>query len=128
MFAAIETLESGPLRGWSLPRVCPSRDRPVDLVHLSIQAMGDRALEAEILDLLRTQIAAITASLIGADDARRAATAHAMAGTARNVGAFSLAAAASRLEGEPENAAHLASFEKEMARVALFLRSMQQPV
>jgi HPt (histidine-containing phosphotransfer) domain-containing protein len=90
--------------------------------------MGDRALEAEILDLLRTQIAAITASLVGADDARRATAAHAMAGSARNVGAFSLANAASRLESEPENAHHLASVEREMARVTLFLRSMQQPI
>ena len=51
-----------------------------------------------------------------------------MAGSARNVGAFSLANAASQLESEPENAHHLASVEREMARVTLFLRSMQQPI
>ncbi|MCA0399597.1 MAG: Hpt domain-containing protein [Proteobacteria bacterium] len=80
-----------------------SRERPIDLVHLARQTMGDRALEAEILQLFVGQAASVLARLQAAQDARaRADLAHTLKGSARAVGAFRLAAAAQSCENMVE--------------------------
>lgn len=100
---------------------CPSRGRPVDLVHLAAQTMGDRGLEREILVLLDRQLALMEARLVGAAADTRGSIAHALAGSARNVGAFPLAQAASRVERDPlDDEAH-AALLSEMHRVSAFL-------
>ena len=66
-------------------------DRPIDLVHLSRQTLGDRQLEVELLQLFDRQAAQIAARL-GADtgntDRRwRQDLSHTLKGSARAVGA-----------------------------------------
>lgn len=83
----------------------PSFERPIDLVHLAKQTLGDRALEREILDLFSTQVKAVLSRLEEAAvaDARHD-LAHTLKGSARAVGAWKVAAEA---EGCEQHAADL---------------------
>ncbi|BDA85096.1 histidine kinase [Aureimonas sp. SA4125] len=103
---------------------CPSRSRPIDLVHLTRQTLGDRALEREILGLMQRQIIAFADRLHLATDAERGQIAHALKGAARNIGAFALAAAAETLEREPGSASAQAAMEAEMQRISLFIAAL----
>jgi HPt (histidine-containing phosphotransfer) domain-containing protein len=70
-------------------------DRPVDLVHLARQTLGDEALEREVLSLFVSQSEIFLGRLRGAKSAdswRMAA--HTIKGSARNIGAWGLADAA----------------------------------
>jgi HPt (histidine-containing phosphotransfer) domain-containing protein len=85
--------------------------RPIDLVHLSRQSLGDRALEIELLALFERQAEQIAARLAtsAANGERRWRhdLAHTLKGSARAVGAMAVAAAAQAYEealygaGEP---------------------------
>jgi HPt (histidine-containing phosphotransfer) domain-containing protein len=80
----------------------PVTDRPIDLVHLSRQSLGDRALEKELLQLFDRQAEQIIARLdseIGAGDRRwRRDLSHTLAGSAKAVGALRVAQTASAYE------------------------------
>ncbi len=71
--------------------------KPVDLVHLSAQTMGDRALEADVLRIFLSQAPVWMGTLTrtGGNEARREA-AHTLKGSARAIGAFRLADLATR--------------------------------
>jgi HPt (histidine-containing phosphotransfer) domain-containing protein len=88
---------------------CPSKDRPVDLVHLAKQTLGDKALEAEILQMFARQARALVQEIASAEAATVTALAHRLKGSANAVGAFGVSVAAARLEAEPGEAAALAS-------------------
>jgi HPt (histidine-containing phosphotransfer) domain-containing protein len=76
-----------------------SFERPIDLVHLARQTLGDRALEAEILDLFVVQARALVDRLVETGEARqRGDLAHTLKGSARAVGAFRVAQAAETCE------------------------------
>lgn len=76
-----------------------SAERPVDLVHLSRQTLGDRELEREVLDLFERQSLAMIKRLREAVNARTwAEAAHTLKGSARGIGAFGVAEAAERVE------------------------------
>jgi HPt (histidine-containing phosphotransfer) domain-containing protein len=76
-----------------------SFERPIDLVHLARQTLGDRALEAEILDLFMVQARALVDRLSETKDGRmRLEIAHTLKGSARAVGAFRVARAAEDCE------------------------------
>jgi HPt (histidine-containing phosphotransfer) domain-containing protein len=79
-------------------------ERPVDLVHLARQTLGDPALEREILALFLTQIKAMAARLPDADASERMFLVHGLKGTARSVGAFPLARSAAAYEDVPGEA------------------------
>lgn len=85
----------------------PSRARPVDLVHLARQTLGDRALEQEVLSLFLTQLRTLSERIGEAPAKERMALAHGLKGSAGNVGAFALAECAAQIEREPANKAHL---------------------
>lgn len=74
------------------------KEPTLDLVHLSRQTFGDHALETEILTLFERQAAQFAARLAEprrpGDGGSRADLAHTLKGSARAVGAFSVAAAA----------------------------------
>lgn len=76
-------------------------NRPLDLVHLARQCLGDRDLETELLGLFRLQAPALTAQLSGSPplslDAK-ARIAHTLRGSALALGAGRVAHAASRIE------------------------------
>jgi HPt (histidine-containing phosphotransfer) domain-containing protein len=80
----------------------PVPDRAIDLVHLSRQSLGDRALEKELLQLFDRQAEQIIARLdseIGAGDRRwRRGLSHTLAGSAKAVGALRVAQTASAYE------------------------------
>jgi HPt (histidine-containing phosphotransfer) domain-containing protein len=76
----------------------PSNGRPIDLVHLARQTMGDKALELEVLQMFARRARVSMKELAGTEGAARAAVAHRLKGSARAVGADAIAAAAGRLE------------------------------
>jgi HPt (histidine-containing phosphotransfer) domain-containing protein len=85
--------------------------RPIDLVHLSRQSLGDRALEIELLSLFERQAEQIAArlamSLANGERRWRHDLAHTLKGSAQAVGAMAVATAAQAYEealsgaGEP---------------------------
>ncbi|CAD7045403.1 transcriptional regulator [Pseudorhizobium endolithicum] len=77
---------------------CPSHSRPIDLVHLAGQTMGDRCLEDEILQIFARQARRALQEMGGADQATVRAAAHRLRGAANSVGAFTVADAAMRIE------------------------------
>jgi HPt (histidine-containing phosphotransfer) domain-containing protein len=105
-------------------RACPSRGRPIDLVHLTRQTLGDLALEREVLGLMQRQILAVADRLDLATEAERRQIAHALKGTARNVGAFALSAAAEALETVPGSLPACGALKAEMRRASVFIRSL----
>ncbi|KQT57407.1 MULTISPECIES: Hpt domain-containing protein [unclassified Aureimonas] len=101
--------------------VCSSHGRPVDLVHLSHQTMGDTGLEREILGLLARQISTFAGRLDSATPTERGRVAHALKGAALNVGAFLLARSAESLEHAPACPDALAGFERDLAVTGAFI-------
>ncbi|TCL73513.1 Hpt domain-containing protein [Rhizobium sp. BK251] len=77
---------------------CPSNARPIDLVHLAKQTMGDKALEMEVLQIFARQARACLQEIASGDAEKMKAAAHLLKGAARAVGAFKAADAASALE------------------------------
>lgn len=94
---------------------------PVDLVHLSGQTMGDRALEAEVLRIFLSQAPIWLGALAGGNRARKEA-AHTLKGSARAIGAFRLAelAAEAELPGFVDSGA----LETEFGRVQAYIRTL----
>lgn len=80
----------------------PVAERPLDLVHLSRQSLGDRSLEKELLMLFDRQAEQIIARLdseVGAGDRKwRRDLSHTLAGSAKAVGALRVARTASAYE------------------------------
>lgn len=77
----------------------PSFERPVDLVHLARQTLGDRGLEREVLGLFQVQARAIYAQLETVSETNlRHDLAHTLKGSARAVGAWKVAEAAEACE------------------------------
>lgn len=76
--------------------------RPVDLVHLSNQTMGDQALESEVLGIFLSQ-SQIYMNLLktSADHEVLHKAAHALKGASRGIGAFELANKAAEIESNP---------------------------
>ncbi|WP_237152530.1 Hpt domain-containing protein [Oryzibacter oryziterrae] len=81
------------------PRKSTAADeRPVDLVHLARQTMGNHDLEREVLHLFLTQSEKCMSRLGDSTYARRAEAAHTLLGSARGIGAHKVARAAEALE------------------------------
>ena len=77
----------------------PSFERPIDLVHLARQTLGDRALEREVLELFVVQTRSVLARLEAIrDEKSRLDLAHTIKGSARSVGAWRVASAAESCE------------------------------
>jgi HPt (histidine-containing phosphotransfer) domain-containing protein len=81
----------------------PSRARPVDLVHLARQTMGDRALEQEVLSMFVQQAGNVRDQIMRADLTQRLFLVHSLIGSARGVGAFHVARIAEELETDPSS-------------------------
>lgn len=80
-----------------------SRGRPVDLVHLARQSMGDREIEREVLGLFVQQALSVRDEIATADAKRRLFLAHGLKGSARGIGAFAVADCAAEIERDPED-------------------------
>ena len=89
-----ETVNYPPPAGRGM-RVRP----PIDLVHLAAQTMGNAELRNEVLRLFLKQSEECVGRIRSAEDvAARREAAHALVGSARGVGAFSVAYIASEIE------------------------------
>ena len=72
-------------------------DGPIDFEHLKRMTLGDAGLEQEVLAMFSAQAARLVKTL-AAMPSDAAALAHTLKGSARAIGAFAVAEAASRLE------------------------------
>lgn len=99
----------------------PSFERPIDLVHLARQTLGDPELEREVLGLFVVQARSVLGMLAeAADQRRRMELAHTLKGSARSVGAWRVAADA---EGcEALIAASDRSWREALDRLAVSIR------
>ena len=88
--------------------MCPSNGRPIDLIHLARQTMGDKMLELEVLQMFARQARESMKELATTDGEDRSAVAHRLKGSAQSVGATAVAQAAAALEENPANAIALA--------------------
>ncbi len=97
--------------------------KPVDLVHLSGQTMGDRGLEAEVLRIFLSQAPVWVDALLraGGHSARKEA-AHTLKGSARAIGAFRLAELAA--QAELPTFADSSALEAEFERVLAYIRTL----
>lgn len=81
----------------------PSQGRPIDLVHLTRQTLGDRALEKEILSLFIQQAVSVKERIAQATSKERSLMAHGLRGSASGVGAFNVAELAKAIERDPDD-------------------------
>lgn len=105
----------------NLGGACPSKSRPIDLVHLATQTMGDKLLEIEVLQMFARQTRQLMKELSSANADVTVATAHRLKGAALAVGAFGVAEAAGAVEAEPEQATHLAALSAAVIDAELFI-------
>lgn len=94
-----------------------SFERPIDLVHLARQTLGDRSLEQEILALYLKQARTLVERIGACRSARdRADFAHTLKGSSRAVGAWQVAEAAEAVEVVPPGAS--GEFDQAFARLS----------
>jgi HPt (histidine-containing phosphotransfer) domain-containing protein len=105
----------------------------LDLVHLSRQSLGDRALEVELLSLFDRQASQFAARLVEPgqpkDAQSRADLAHTLKGSARAVGAFAIGDAAGAYEaalrgGAGDPPALCENLVREIARAHAMIAAM----
>lgn len=106
---------------FSMPggEVCSkARSRPVDLVHLARQTMGDRSLEQDVLCLFVQQALTVRDQIATASVSERLRLSHTLKGSARSVGAFAIAECAEDIERAPSDMQHV----KRLARLIVEVR------
>lgn len=99
----------------------PSGGRPIDLVHLARQTVGDKVLETEVLSLFARQARQAVAQLPELDNDARVALAHRLTGAAKGVGAFEVARRAAAIEAKPRNAAAISALTKAVVEADTFI-------
>lgn len=98
--------------------------RPIDLNHLAEQTMGDRDLELEVLALFMRESDNVVERLAGADEEEQMRLAHSLVGSARGVGAFTVAEHASEIERQGYDAARGRKLEKSLGETRDFIASI----
>lgn len=104
----------------------PSQARPVDLVHLARQTMGDRELEQEILQLFIQQAKTINERIGAADVSERKRLAHGLKGSARGIGAFGVAECAAAIEEFPSKVDLLTELANRIDAVRDFIAAISR--
>lgn len=102
----------------------PSASKPIDLVHLARQTMGDRTVELEVLKIFARQARQCLAELSVADQDGKIATAHRLKGAAQAVGAFPLSKFAEEIEAGALDAAHMAKMTAAVAETENFINRL----
>jgi HPt (histidine-containing phosphotransfer) domain-containing protein len=104
-------------------RTAAAGDRPViDFDHLSDMTFGDLALQTEVLELFDRQADLLLTRMQQVSPAGVASLAHTLAGSARGIGAWRVAAAAEALEGAVTDTGRLAP---ELMRLASAVEDAQ---
>ena len=101
----------------------PSASRPIDLVHLARQTMGDKDLEIEILALFARQARAALAEMTSSE-IPPGTVAHRIKGAANAVGAFKVAAIAGEIEAGKIDAPSLALFGAAVIEAENFINKL----
>ncbi len=97
--------------------------KPVDLVHLSTQTMGDHDLERSVLDIFVKQSTIYLQQLQDArEEEARKQYAHQLKGAARGIGAWELARIAE--EAEKPGFADIGAIETEITAVCDYIRDL----
>jgi hypothetical protein len=96
-------LYSGLVEHVSAPPLAPV-DRPIDLEHLFRMTLGDHSLECEVLQLFDRQAGMLMERIAQAEPGIVAAAAHTLKGSARGIGAWSVARAADTVEAAATSA------------------------
>lgn len=104
----------------------PSRARPIDLVHLARQTLGDAALEREVLEMFLRQLGEVRVRLQATGQAERRQLAHGIVGSARGVGAFALSDCAAEIEADPAAAGAVARFDMLAEEVCAFIATLRR--
>jgi HPt (histidine-containing phosphotransfer) domain-containing protein len=105
---------------------CPSKGRPIDLVHLAKQTMGDKALEVEVLQMFARQARACLQELSSGDIKKIVAAAHRLKGAASAVGAFQVSAAAGELEADGGDPANMAAVDAAVVEAENFILKLSR--
>ncbi len=103
-----------------------SQTRPVDLVHLARQTMGDRLLEEEVLQLFMQQAAMMGDRIRNAGPKERKRLAHGLKGSASGIGAFAVAECALAIEENPEVASLVNELADRLDAVREFIASISR--
>lgn len=101
--------------------------RPIDLVHLAKQTLGDRSLENEVLRLFLTQSEVYMKRVEQAGCANdRFVAAHTIKGSACNIGAWEVADVAAQLEiaKEEEIVNDVMALKEALGQTCGFIRSI----
>ena len=104
----------------------PSSGRPIDLVHLARQTLGDRAIEQEVLALFLQQACVVRERIGKATPDERLTLAHALRGSAAGIGAFALADCAARIEKNPAEVAMVPALAACIDAVRDFIASISR--
>ncbi|HCL64033.1 MAG TPA: Hpt domain-containing protein [Rhizobium sp.] len=101
---------------------CPSRTRPIDLVHLATKTKGDKGAEIEILQMFARQARICLHAFSGGDsrDAARAAAGR-LRNAALSVGAFGVSTAAEAVERDMPDTAGVAALCAAVLEVENFI-------
>jgi len=99
--ASAAQLQARPQKPCDGAAATSSAASPIDLVHLSRQSLGDRALELNLLALFERQACHIMEQLTGEglSEAKRRDHVHTLKGSARAIGALAVATDAQTYEG-----------------------------
>ena len=108
------------------PPLAPD-DGPIDFEHLKRMTLGDAALEQEVLAMFAAQSAKLMAAL-AALPADAGALAHTLKGSARAIGAFGVAEAATRLEAVLADGADPSSLLTELGNAVALARAAIEAV
>ena len=98
-----------------------SGGRPIDLIHLARQTMGDKALELEVLQMFARHARQSMQELARFEGEARAAIAHRLKGSAQSAGATAVARAAAALEENPSDAVALAAITAAVVEAENFI-------
>jgi len=104
----------------------PSKNRPIDLVHLARQTSGSKDLELEVLHMFAKQArACMTEMATGEADMIRQ-TAHKLKGAALAVGAFTVSEAAERVENQTDEAGSIAKLGQAVLEAENFILKLSR--
>ena len=96
--------------------------RPVDLVHLARQTLGNRELEREVLQIFARQSALYLDRIRGAKTGtERRMAAHTIKGSARGIGAWEVAGLAEELESTAASSGVLAELAEAIEKTNRFI-------
>lgn len=123
-------LQSGLIDPVSAPPLVPM-ERPIDLEHLFRMTLGDHSLEREVLQLFARQSAMLMERIRDGELAVIAACAHTLKGSARGIGAWTVAKAAAALEaqataGDGDLCKAVSALDAALADVRTAIRDLQR--